>query len=295
MRYKLKNLVKKITWILLQCYKIFLNQLNNSPFISGDNFKGICDIVISKKDLGLSKTTRKIHTSNSLFIEGHLLEELIRFHAPALETKIVVSGNSDQNFKLRPNFPHRPQFVYCQNLADSTDAIYKTLPIGIENLRLGRSGFKHLHKPRFEFEITDKVLLPPMSPTHESRIQILEVAKKRSEIFNVEEGLLPTSEYFKLLRKYKFVFVCEGNGFDTHRLWEVLYQNSFPIILESEWAKSLSWLNLPILMISKIEDLNQTLIENHNRMHSEKQPSDYPTLWMPYWDTLINSMTMNES
>jgi hypothetical protein len=123
----------------------------------------------------------------------------------------------------------------------------------------------------------------------------LEVAKKRSEIFNVEEGLLPTSEYFKLLRKYKFVFVCEGNGFDTHRLWEVLYQNSFPIILESEWAKSLSWLNLPILMISKIEDLNQTLIENHNRMHSEKQPSDYPTLWMPYWDTLINSMTMNES
>jgi hypothetical protein len=134
-----------------------------------------------------------------------------------------------------------------------------------------------------------------MSPTHESRVQILELAKKSTDIFNVEEGLLPTSEYFKLVRKYKFVFVCEGNGFDTHRLWEVLYQNSFPIILETDWAKSLSRLNLPILMIRKLEDLNQTLIENHYLIHSEKQPSDYPALWMPFWDTLISSKTKNEN
>lgn len=284
-----KRLDQKMKWVFRQIFKKILTKFNNYPYLSGDNFKDICDFAISSEEIGLDETTRKILSCNSVFIEGHLLRKLIKSHAHALQDKVIVSGNSDQNFEFIPTFPYRPKLVLCQNLTSSENTPYKTLPIGIENLRLGRSGFKYLHKPRFEFSVTDRVLLPPMSPTNESRIRTRGLAGKRNDIFDVKDGFLPTSDYFKLVREYKFVFVCEGNGFDTHRLWEILYQNSFPVIFKTKWAESLLWLNLPILMVSKIEDINPALLETHLHKFSSRQPRDYPALWMPFWEELIKT------
>jgi hypothetical protein len=290
-----KRLIKKATWVFRQTYKAILSRFDNYPYLSGDNIRKICDITISKNDLGLSKTKTRIANSNSIFVEGHLLQDLIRYHAKSLEGKVVVSGNSDQNFLQNPYFPDQPRLVICQNLAGYGNSRFKSLPIGIENLRLGRSGFKSLHKPLIDFAVMDRILLPPMSPTNESRVRTRENARKRKDIFDIRDDFLRTSEYFELVRRYKFVFVCEGNGFDTHRLWEVLYQNSFPVIFKTEWAESLIWLNLPILMISEMEELDNNLLENHLRQFSLRQPRDYAALWMPFWVELINAKTTSEN
>jgi hypothetical protein len=289
------RLKKKIAWVFRESYKFILSRFDNYPYLSGDNMQKICDLTVSEKDLGSSKTTSRIQGCNSIFIEGHLLEDLIKNHATALGGKVVVSGNSDQNFLLNPYFPHPPKLFICQNLAGFENSKYRSLPIGIENLRLGRSGFKSLHKPLFDFSVMDRILLPPMSPTNDSRVRTRETARKRKDIFDVKDDFLPTSEYFELVRRYKFVFVCEGNGFDTHRLWEVLYQNSFPVVFRTDWAKSLTWMNLPILMVSELEELNSDLLENHLRKYSFRQPRDYAPLWMPFWEELINAKTTNES
>lgn len=285
---------RRAIWVTKGLQKYFLRMLTNKPYVSGDNFASLCDVQITQSNLNSKRIKMKVITSDSIFIDGHLLNEFVAIFGDYLEGKTIVSGNSDANYSIKPNFPIEIGAFFGQNLTTCTDSRFKTIPIGIENLKLARSGFKSLHKPIEKFEITNKVLLPPMSPTNQVRQRILEEALSL-EFFDVQSGFRSTSEYFKLVRRYKFIFVCEGNGFDTHRLWEVLYQNSFPVVVETPWAASLKWLNLPILFVPGLDAINSDLLNYHAEKFENKRPTDYQQLWMPFWQDLIKSRTKSEN
>lgn len=283
--------LRRVIWVARGFQKFLLRMITNEPYISGDNFAKICDLQITHSKLSNKNIKVKVFASNSIFIEGHLLNEFVNLFGKYLAGKTIVSGNSDANFSSEPHFPTEIRALYCQNLSTNTDSRFKTIPIGIENIKHARSGFKRLHKPIKKFEIISKVLLPPMSPTNQVRKDILELAKNNKEIFDIETEFRSKHEYFHLVRKYRFIFVCEGNGYDTHRLWEVLYQNSYPVILETSWANSLKWLNLPILFVPNLSVIDQELLSKHDEKFSQKKPIDYPQLWMPFWQELIKSKT----
>jgi hypothetical protein len=176
-----------------------------------------------------------------------------------------------------------PRRIYSQNRVNFDSPIWRTLPIGLENLRLGRSGFKFLHKGITEFSILDKVLIPPMSPTNPTRILVSELCSEL-EIFEVRSEYLSRNEYFNLVRRYKFVLVCEGNGYDTHRLWEVLYQNSIPIVIRTPWIDSLSWMNLPLLVVDHVQDIDRQLLETTLSRHQNLNSKHIPALWIDFWE-----------
>ena len=46
-------------------------------------------------------------------------------------------------------------------------------------------------------------------------------------------------DYLKLLKEYEFCICPEGNGVDTHRLWECLYLKVVPIVIKSEFTNIL--------------------------------------------------------
>lgn len=286
---------KRSQWLIQTTYKMLLRMGSNHPYISGDNVAKACDVKVNEDDFYKKTTRKKIIASKSIFVDGHNLNKFVHEYRDHLSGKILVSGNSDMNFFETPFIPDQLRTLYCQNLASVTDSRCMTLPIGIENLRLARSGFKRLHKTIEDFEITTKVLVPPMSPSNSVRGEIVKKAKALESIFDVETMFRSKSEYFKLVRKYKFVFVCEGNGFDTHRLWEVLYQNSYPVILKTEWALSLKYLELPILFVSDLDCVTNAILMQHHEKYSGKKPIDYPQLWMPYWENLIKVKTRSES
>jgi hypothetical protein len=212
-----------------------------------------------------------------------------------LSGKVVFSGNSDQNFTDVKFFDNHLNEFYCQNLAIRDLPNAKTLPIGIENIRLGRSGFKRIHKGLSEFKNYERVLVPPMSPTNLSRVEVLTLAKTKPESFDVVTGLLPTKEYFRIARGYKFIFACEGNGFDTHRLWEILYQNSFPVVLRTNWSQTLEWLKLPILYVDSVLDVTPVLLQDFLQRNQHFDAELCPQLWIPYWKDVIKSTTKSGS
>jgi hypothetical protein len=60
---------------------------------------------------------------------------------------------------------------------------------------------------------------------------------------------------FARLSQYKFCICPEGNGADTHRLWEALYLKCVPIVLDSPFIRALqSQANLPLVIINCWED-----------------------------------------
>lgn len=281
---KIKNKSHRVCQYLLR-------NKTNSPFISGDSIAELAQARV--KDIA-SFNSKNLKKAQTIFIEGHWLIPFLEKFGSELENKTLISGNSDFNLTLiPPNFPSNIRLL-CQNNTVKNKSI-STLPIGLENLSLGRSGFKHYHKGVKDFAITNKVLIPPMSPTSLIRAKIITDGELKRDVFEVVYRYLSKREYFKLTKKYKFIFVCEGNGFDTHRMWEVLYQNSFPVVLRSDWTETLSWLNLPILSVNSLKEVTFEKIAEHYQEHSKYNAKETQELWIPFWKDLISSKTMSES
>lgn len=285
----------RTNFVLKTIQKFILRKMNNSPYLSGDSISELCDYIVPSPLPEQNQLRNEAVKSKSIFINGHDLRQFINLVGDLLDEKVLISGNSDQNFTRPIVLKSKPKLFLCQNNAIKNQIEIKTLPIGIENIKLARSGFKHQHRGVSSFKYLDRVLIPPMSPTNLTRVSVVQYAKKYPEIFDVKSEYLPTSKYFKLLKDYKFVFACEGNGFDTHRLWEILYKNAFPIVLRSDWTDSLDWLNLPILSIDKIEDVTKSNLREFFEKNSNFVARETPQLWIPYWKNLLLAKTKNEN
>lgn len=80
---------------------------------------------------------------------------------------------------------------------------------------------------------------------------------------NKLEWLHEVSPYENLIRlsQYKFCICPEGNGVDTHRLWEALYLKCIPIVIKSQFTETLQRHNIPLIVLDKWEDFDErTLI-----------------------------------
>lgn len=236
-----------------------------------------------------TSNSKDVIAAKTIFVKGHEFAEFQKKYDNYLDDKIIFIGNSDQNFHSDFPFSLRPKHIYVQNSEVTNAEAISTLPIGLENLRLARAGFKFLHLPPGRPKLEHKVLLPPMSPTNDVRRRVLSEASDRSEIFQVENKYRNTLGYFKLTKKYLFVFVCEGNGFDTHRLWEVLYQDSFPVVLRTNWTQSLSYLNLPILEVESIQEVTSELLHEFKMRNIGFSARTHDKLWSKYWRNLVKS------
>lgn len=69
------------------------------------------------------------------------------------------------------------------------------------------------------------------------------------------QNVIPLENLLRL-KKYKFCICPEGNGVDTHRLWECIYLKTVPIVINSDFTKVLQGYNLPLLILDKWEDFD---------------------------------------
>lgn len=65
--------------------------------------------------------------------------------------------------------------------------------------------------------------------------------------------------YLTALRAHSFVICPEGNGVDTHRIWETLYMGGIPIVLGNPVIDSIIQ-GLPVLRLSSWRELTSTQI-----------------------------------
>lgn len=230
---------------------------------------------------------RKIRSAKSIFIPGEKFTEFLEAAGKYINARTLVTGNSDQNFVETVELPSSVSLWLCQNNAVLNMERVRTLPIGIENLRLGRSGLTKYFQPYRETARIDRVLVPPMSPTNVIRFPTIFEAMKRPDLFEVRRTLVAEKEYFSMTRDYRFILCLEGNGFENHRIWETLYQGSFPVMFNSHWSNSLKYLCLPILFIDSLDEINMDLLKDFAYRNSDFLPNRLDTLWIPYWKRII--------
>lgn len=87
--------------------------------------------------------------------------------------------------------------------------------------------------------------------------------------------------YFKEIGKYKFVICPEGNGVDTHRLWETLYSKGIPIVEYNELMHKKCH-GLPILWSKDFSELTEEYL---NKKYEEflTYEFDFSTLYLSFY------------
>ena len=289
------DFLKKILNTKYRFFQIQRRNRTSYPYLSGDAFAEIADFCVDSSDCLSSKEALiQLQKAETIFCKSELLEDLLDKHFNTIKARVIICGNSDYEF-LKPleSIPASVKYLYLQNSYISDSIRIFTLPIGIENFKLGINGSPKLMRniTRFQ-EKFDFVLIGPFGATHELRVAIVETFSKISGPWKVVTERLNPKRYSITSSKFKFVASVRGNGADTHRLWETLYRGSFPIVLSDRWSESLRYLNLPLIYVNEWKpEIIEKLVERNLQSFD---PNDLDSLWVPYWEKRILEIQRSE-
>jgi len=90
--------------------------------------------------------------------------------------------------------------------------------------------------------------------------------------------------YINEIYNHKFVICPQGNGIDTHRIWETLYLRSIPIVINCKAMNQFK--DLPILFVNNWNEVTEEFLnEQYEIIHSKTYP--LYKLKISYWYKFI--------
>ena len=287
-----KKIVKyfkiRFFWITLERFPNLFRP-SSKPFISGDTFRNFSDHIFDEsKNIDI----QKVKKNDVIFLNPDLIEIFFTMYDKKIKNKyILITHNSDRNIGesevsfMSKNVIH----WFAQNLTIPEKDNVTLIPIGLENIRRLKHGRRKWFKnPNLK---KSKLIL--------SSFNIFTNYKKRSflkdEIKNYKfvdsREINSTKEYFSKLNDYMFVVCPEGNGADTHRIWESLLLNTIPVVVSAPFTDNLKINNIPCLYLEKWEDLNSyseiDLINVYNEL-SKKNTGQYSKF--NFWAKKIDNL-----
>ena len=262
-----------------------LHLSNSRPYLSCDLYLKECDYAIPD-NLSTINENRALK-ANALFVPSHHLTTIFEEYGNKINARIIFCGNSDYEFKKDIfSIPKRVERLYLQNSYISDNSRVFTLPIGIENLRFARNGFKSSMKRDSKEGISQEsaIMVGPFSPTHEKRKEIYE-SFENSNCWKVFNFPVSPNEFQRLHRNFRFTMCPRGNGVDTHRVWESIYRGSWPIVEKDSWSLSLKD-KFPLVIVDSLLD-KEALIQLTKNTQYLKPPVAPAELYWNYWRHLI--------
>jgi hypothetical protein len=172
---------------------------------------------------------------------------------------VLITHNSDGEVRNTPevnlilNSP-KLQRWYCQNMCFEHEKLC-FVPIGFANSMWPHGNINVFKHTFFTYNLTTKT-----KPVY-FNFNINTNVVKRVECLEALKTKVPwltnVSPFENLIRLQQHAFcICpEGNGVDTHRLWEALYVKTVPIVIDSEFTRILQKHKVPLVVLDKWDDL----------------------------------------
>jgi hypothetical protein len=182
---------------------------------------------------------------------------------------ILVSHNSDENIVYSGVFKElldNPKIIkwYSQNLTFKNIKM-RLLPIGIANSQWSHGNLKVIHEAIESLESLRDTSGNNKPNDIYFYFNIATNTDKRIECYNkiakyIKFGEeLNIADYISVLSTYKFAICPDGNGVDTHRLWECFYLKVIPIVLDSNFIRIVKdTYNLPMIILKDWDDIIRT-------------------------------------
>jgi hypothetical protein len=279
---------------------------SQDEFCSGERFQKLCDIYCgTEEDLNrnpiISSEPNK-HMRIDLLADPWDNPSLIFCYSCSLtlfmeklsffkNKFVLVSHNEDTNIDEKyVNLANHPLLIkwYCQNLLMNHEKI-SMIPIGIANSMWPHGNLEVLNsvvkisptiKKKNDFYFYFKV-----DTNRRARQYCRSIIESKGVPFGNE---MNNYSYLCDLASHKFAICPEGNGIDSHRLWECYYLGVIPIVLRSVFTEHVSR-NLPCILLNSWEDFSMNYcFERYDYLVNELQKNkDY--LNISHYKNLINT------
>lgn len=247
--------------------------------ITGEKIQQLCDIylgfnedfnfnpVIEKqknKHYNLQYLNGPFNNPSLIFCYPHRLNEFVGKIQFFCNPFVLITHNSDFNItncdtinKILNN--NKVEKWYAQNLCYKHNKLH-LLPIGIANSQWPHGNINIFNNIDCLLHKTKNIYFQFNVHTNYHKRQLC-----YNSLINKLEWLNPTNplDNIKRLQEYKFCICPEGNGVDTHRLWEALYLKVVPIVINSDFIQILASYNVPLVILNNWEDLVVTKL-NYN-------------------------------
>ncbi|RYE84377.1 MAG: hypothetical protein EOO65_02365 [Methanosarcinales archaeon] len=270
------------------------------PFISGDLFRLFADVIIEDDaELNLLQLRSTLASVQQRAVIAFVKTDFTDFFLFVILPEIVDAGHRVVIITQNSDFPlsrlnaqalRHPSIlaVFGEN-CDFTHPKVFCLPLGIENSRytVGAQVGLLLEKMVAAWERRARLPLTPVAAvsqlqklgvpfvlanfrvtSHTSRLLAWDAALRARCV----DAQPPASSgqqdrFWSDAGTFPIVFTPRGNGIDTHRLWEVLYLGSVPVMVEeAPFTDMLRHLDAPVLVLPRWSALTEEALVNQLRL-----------------------------
>jgi hypothetical protein len=245
--------------------------------ITGEKIQQLCDVYFGlQKDFNFNPIIKnqrikqfnliylnmKLNNPYFIFCYTHRLKELSKKIHLFKNNFVLITHNSDGEIRYEPeilnilNCPKLDKW-YAQNMCINHEKLH-FLPIGIANSQWSHGNINIFSNEAIIQNSSNKTkniyFNFNINTNKDKRDKCYESLKnKLIWLDNVSP-----SENMIRLSQYKFCICPQGNGVDTHRLWEALYLKTVPIVIKSEFTNILQKNNVPLVILDSWDDLDET-------------------------------------
>jgi hypothetical protein len=279
-----------------------------------DNFLLFIDLAVSKalRPLLRSRVSsdrisqsffkQLVHDTNSIFgnnvaiyVKSSELGHFLSKEKIPAGVRIVVAGGADLDFDCNTfkdfDFPENVTF-FIQHWDCSESDHVKLLPIGVEDISRARNGLNwHFTKGKRRAKKVSEILVGPFKITDPSRMQLAKTLLGLPRI-KLLENRKASFIYSSLASKHRFILCPRGAGIDTHRLWESLYRGSIPIVLNSNWSRTLSNYGLPIIQVDSWEQIRFIDLDNYDDVQVQNLNYLSTAWWAKRFEFLVRQVNI---
>ncbi len=256
----------------------------------------------NKNYLSLNKIS-KVHNGKSIFFcKTDYIRKDFELIKKLNNDVVFVTGNSDYsiNDALVNDAPKNIKKWFCQNRNSDNDLL-ESIPIGLENyIPCSRENHGYvwphaLGKPKVLDDYKNKKitnfsnLIYANFSAHTNRLHRNQIKKHISNLNFItwEEGLAYPRFVLNLL-DHQSTLCPDGNGFDTHRLYESLHLNRVGITFNSNQFKYLHH-KFPVLLIEDINELSDEKEMTKRIKEINNTKYDLNCLDVNYWINKIKN------
>lgn len=248
-----------------------------NQIITGERIQQLCNIYFgfqedfdfnpviknqTDKQFSLDNLNKEINNPYYIFCYTHRIKELSSKIHLFKNKFILITHNSDGEIRERPevlNILNSENLYkwYSQNICFDHYKLF-FLPIGIANSQWSHGNINIFNN--------NDVLNNSCNKSKDIYFNFninTNIAKRIKCFDNLKHKLVwlqnvsPSNNILRL-SQYKFCICPEGNGVDTHRLWEALYVKTVPIVIKSEFTNILQKNNVPIVILNSWDDLDDS-------------------------------------
>ena len=283
---------------------MFINNFTEQTnIITGERFAEIADVIfianISHKNNSIIKNNYEVINKNQLYntikiknfeltdgdviyVNSSYLELLFHYirKIKTVNNLTLISGQSDRAIDF--NIFKKPKSItkwYSTNI-NFEDKNLNSIPLGIAN----NYSPKNLRVDDFEkykkksVEKKTKLYINLQKNTNRQERSGLKNYFQNKNWVVYQEPTLTIEQYLNDLQQYKFVLCPWGNGFDTHRVWEVLYSGSIPVTKYHQTYAGIK--DIPIIFYDNYQEINLDFLKNKSKNFKNK---NFEILNINYW------------